>query len=239
MAEKIYSITGLTRRIRSKLELEFGDLWVQGEVSNHRLQNSGHQYFTLKDSGAQLSCVLFRGQARYSKVQLRDGMKVQVFGEISVYEPRGTYQLIARQVQAVGQGELQAKFQALKAKLEAEGLFDPGRKRPLPRFPMTIGVVTSPTGAAVRDLLHVLERRSPWVRVLVFPARVQGDGAHREIVRAIELANRAPRLGMPELDTLIVTRGGGSLEDLWEFNEEAVARAIAASDIPVISAVGH
>ncbi len=239
MPESILTVTSLTRRIRNALELEFTEIWVQGEVSNHRLQSSGHQYFTLKDSGAQLSCVLFKGQARHSHTRITDGMKIQVFGDISVYEPRGSYQLIARQIQAVGHGELQAKFDALKAKLGAEGLFDPARKRPIPSFPKVVGVVTSPTGAAVRDLLHVLSRRAPWVHVLIFPARVQGSTAYRDIVHAIELANRAPSLGLPKIDTLIVTRGGGSLEDLWSFNEEAVARAISASKIPVISAVGH
>ncbi len=237
--DNILSVSQLTRQIRSLLEGSIGQVWVEGEISNHRLQTSGHQYFTLKDAGAQLSCVMFRGSAIRSSVRLTDGAQVQVFGELSVYEPRGQYQMVVKMVQAKGQGMLQAKFEALKRQLNAEGLFDDGLKQPIPKFPSTIALVTSPTGAAIRDMLNILSRRAPWVRLMIFPVRVQGQGAEVEIARAIEALNRAPSLGLPVPDTIIVGRGGGSLEDLWNFNEEIVARAIYASRIPVVSAVGH
>ena len=237
--ENILTVTQLTRQIRSLLEDSIGQVWVEGEISNHRLQTSGHQYFTLKDAGAQLSCVLFRGAAMRSSARLADGVQVQVFGELSVYEPRGQYQMVVKMVQPKGQGMLQAKFEALKRQLQSEGLFDQELKQPIPRFPGVIALVTSPTGAAIRDMLNILTRRAPWVRLLVFPVRVQGQGAEVEIAKAIEALNRAPSLGLPVPDTIIVGRGGGSLEDLWNFNEEIVARAIFASRIPIVSAVGH
>jgi exodeoxyribonuclease VII large subunit len=237
--DNVLSVSQLTRKIRALLEGEFGEVWVEGEISNHRLQSSGHQYFTLKDETAQLSCVLFRGASARMSTPLRDGMAVQVFGELSVYEQRGAYQIIVRAVQPKGLGSLQARFEALKQKLHAEGLFENEYKKPIPRFPRCVALVTSPTGAAIRDMINILTRRAPWLRVLVFPVRVQGQGAEKEIARAIQLLNQAEDIGLPTPDTIVVGRGGGSLEDLWNFNEEIVARSIFASDIPVISAVGH
>ena len=237
--DAVLTVTQLTREIREVLESRIGSVWVEGEISNHRLQSSGHQYFTLKDAGAQLSCVLFRGAASRVTARLADGVQVQLLGELSVYEPRGQYQMIVRQVQARGQGSLQARFEALKRQLHAEGLFDPARKKPIPRFPNVVALVTSPTGAAIRDMLNILTRRAPWVRVLVYPVRVQGSGAEHEIAQALRVLDRAEEYGLPRLDTVVVGRGGGSLEDLWCFNEEVVARAIAAMRLPVISAVGH
>lgn len=236
---QVRTVSELTRAIRNTLESGFGTVWVEGEISNHRLQSSGHHYFTLKDSGAQISCVFFRGMAARSRVRLEDGLQLQVQGELSVYEPRGQYQLVVKSVQAKGQGSLQAQFEALKRKLFEEGLFDEERKRPIPAFPSVVALVTSPTGAAIRDMLNVLTRRAPWVRVLVYPVKVQGAGAAEEIAAALEKLNSAENLGLPVPDTIVVGRGGGSLEDLWAFNEEIVARAIAASKIPVVSAVGH
>ncbi|WP_038169892.1 exodeoxyribonuclease VII large subunit [Verrucomicrobium sp. BvORR106] len=234
----VLSVSQLTRQIRSLLEGQIGDVSVEGEISNHRLQSSGHQYFTLKDEGAQISCVLFRGASARMQTPLRDGMQVQLFGELTVYEQRGNYQIIVRSVQPKGQGSLQARFEALKQKLAAEGLFENHWKKPIPKFPRVVALVTSPTGAAIRDMLNILTRRAPWLRVLVFPVRVQGQGAEQEIARAIDLLNQEVA-GLPRPDTIVVGRGGGSLEDLWNFNEEVVARSIFASTIPVISAVGH
>ena len=237
--DAVLSVSELTREIRELLEGHLGTVWVEGEVSNLRRQASGHQYFTLKDEGAQLSCVLFRGQAARSTVRLADGAAVRLQGDISVYEPRGQYQMVVRQVQAQGVGTLQARFEALKARLHAEGLFDAQRKRPIPKVPKVVALVTSPTGAAIRDMLNILARRAPWVRVLVCPVRVQGQGAEREIAEAIRWLNAVSGRRLPVVDTMVVGRGGGSLEDLWNFNEEVVARAIHGSRIPVISAVGH
>lgn len=237
----VLTVSELTGMVRSLLEIEIGDVWVEGEVSNFRRQSSGHLYFTLKDEHSQLACVMFRGAAAAGGSLLADGNRVQLHGAVTVYEARGQYQLIVKVVQPLGRGALQAKFEALKAKLAAEGLFDAARKRPIPRFPRTIGIVTSPTGAALQDMLQILARRAPWVRVLVNPVRVQGTGAAAEIAAAIGEFTTWARGSNPTLqvDVLVVARGGGSLEDLWEFNEEAVARAIAASDLPVVSAVGH
>ncbi len=239
MPEVVLTVSALTRSIRSLLEAEIGTVWVEGEISNHRLQSSGHQYFTLKDQGAQLSCVLFRSAGVKLPAPLRDGAQVQAFGEITVYEARGSYQMIVRIVQPKGLGSLQQRFEALKQKLADEGLFENEWKKPIPRFPRCVALVTSPTGAAIRDMVNVLTRRAPWLRVMIFPVRVQGQGAELEIARAIELLNRADEIGLPVPDTIVVGRGGGSLEDLWNFNEEIVARAIFASQIPIISAVGH
>jgi len=237
---RVWSVSELTRAVRSTLEDQYGVVWVEGEVSNFRRQPSGHQYFTLKDAGSQVACVWFaRGGLRLKQLVLSDGMQVQVRGALTVYEARGQYQLNVQLVQAGGAGLLQAKFEALKRKLEAEGLFDPERKRPLPKFPTTIGIVTSPTGAALRDVLNILARRAPWVRVIVHPVRVQGEGASREIAAAVTELNRLAESGFAPIDVMLVTRGGGSVEDLWEFNEEIVARAISDSSIPVVSAVGH
>jgi exodeoxyribonuclease VII large subunit len=239
----IYSVSSLTRRVREVIEGDVGEVWVEGEVSNLRRQASGHQYFTLKDDGSQLPCVLFAGAARLmrnpSAVGLVDGAQVQAFGEMTVYEARGQYQLVVRLVQPCGQGALRAKFEALKAKLAAEGLFDPARKRALPRFPRRIGVVTSPTGAAIRDFLKVVTRRMPGVEVIINPVRVQGRGAAGEIVAAVREFSDAPGNGLPEVDVMVLIRGGGSIEDLWEFNEEVVARALVACRIPTVCGVGH
>jgi exodeoxyribonuclease VII large subunit len=237
---KMFTVTALTRKVRSLLEGGLGDVWVEGEISNLRNQSSGHLYFTLKDAGSQIACVLFAGQtAQLRGKNFADGIHVQLQGQITVYEPRGNYQLIVRRVQERGIGALQAKFEQLKCRLEAEGLFRAERKRPLPRFPRRIGVVTSPTGAAIQDFLNVLHRRQSGIEVLIFPVRVQGKGAAAEIAQALRSLGDHASLGIAPLDVLVVTRGGGSLEDLWEFNEEAVARAVAESPVPVVSAVGH
>lgn len=231
------SVTELTRRLKSQLEGAFADRRVAGEVSNLKLQGSGHAYFVLKDAGAQLNCVLFRGQGGAGRAALRDGAQVVLSGDITVYEPRGNYQLRVASVEVQGVGALQAAFERLKERLASEGLFDPARKRPIPRFPARIGLVTSPTGAAIQDVLHVMSRRFH-PEVILDPVRVQGAGAAQEIAAAI---GRLCRFSAEEhpLDLILVTRGGGSLEDLWCFNEEVVARAIAASTLPVVSAVGH
>jgi exodeoxyribonuclease VII large subunit len=237
---RIHSVTELTRRIRELIECGIGEVWVEGEISNHRRQASGHQYFTLKDDFCQLPCVLFSSTAAaWPVLKLMDGQRVQALGMVSVYEPRGQYQMVVRLIRGRGQGLLQAKFEALKQKLAAEGLFEAGRKRQLPRFPRRVGLVTSPTGAAIRDFLKVLHRRHPGIEVLVNPVRVQGRGAGAEVARAIRDFGESTRIGLPSVDVIVVTRGGGSIEDLWEFNEEIVARAIAASPIPVLSAIGH
>jgi len=233
-----WSVTRLNREVRSCLEGTIGQIWVEGEISNLRRQPSGHQYFSLKDEACQVSCVLFRG-ASSSAPALRDGMQVELAGQISVYEPRGQYQIVVRRVQPRGAGELEAKLRALQEKLRAEGLFDTARKRPLPPHPSRVGVVTSPAGAAIRDFLQILRRRAPHLAVFIAPVRVQGRGASLEIASAVEAFSDHARSGFPQVDVVVVTRGGGSLEDLWEFNEEVVARAIVACRMPVISAVGH
>ncbi len=225
--------------MKNLLEIEIGEIWVEGEISNLRRQASGHCYFTLKDAGAQVSCVLFRGTAARAKAQPEDGMQARLFGEVSVYEARGQVQLIVKQVEDAGLGDLQAKFEALKRKLDREGLFDPALKKPLPKFPTTLGLVTSPTGAALQDMLNILTRRAPWVQPVLYPVTVQGKGAEVSIARAIEQLGEPEKYGLPRVDVMIIGRGGGSLEDLWNFNEELVARAIHACPIPVVSAVGH
>jgi exodeoxyribonuclease VII large subunit len=237
-ASKVLTVAELTRAIRGTLETKFGAVWVQGEISNYKLHPSGHQYFTLKDQRAAIACVIFRNTLPPTAPSIADGAQVQVYGNVSVFEARGQYQLSVQILQTRGAGLLQAKFEALKRKLEAEGLFDPTRKRPLPKFPKRIGIITSPSGAAIRDVLNVLRRRAPNVAVLVSPVRVQGVGAAAEIATAInELA--APNDAWKPVDVIVITRGGGSIEDLWEFNEEIVARAIFNSAIPIVSAVGH
>ncbi|MFC5049830.1 exodeoxyribonuclease VII large subunit [Rubritalea spongiae] len=236
---KTISVTRLVRKMRNLLEIELGEVWVEGEVSNMRRQASGHLYFTLKDDGAQMSCVMFRGNASRAKVQPDNGMQVKLFGEVSVYEARGSVQLIVRQVESAGEGELQAKFEALKKKLDAEGLFSNELKKPIPSFPRKVGLITSGTGAALQDMLNVLGRRAPWVQPVLYPVQVQGVGAEQGIAHAIDQWSQWQENNLPEVDVLIVGRGGGSLEDLWNFNEEVVARAIAACSIPVVSAVGH
>jgi len=231
---KIYSVSELSQQIRGLLEKEFPDVWVMGEISNFKAAGSGHFYFTLKDSTAQVKAVCFRSQARYLKFKPQDGLSVIVRGRLSVYEARGEYQLYVEYLEPAGLGALQLAFEQLKQKLAAEGLFDPSRKRPLPLLPRAVGVVTSPTGAVIRDMLRIMRRRFRNLRVVVYPAKVQGEGAAPEIAEGIRTLNR-----QAEVDVIIVARGGGSLEDLWAFNEESVARAIAASKVPVISAVGH
>lgn len=238
-APQALSVTQLLRRVKNLLESAVGEVWVEGEVSNLKKQGSGHWYFSLKDEGAQIQCAMFGAGKRPGAAALADGAQVRVMAEASVYEARGQLQLIVLKAERAGQGDLAARFEALKRKLQAEGLFEVARKRALPGFPQVIGIVTSDTGAAIRDILNVLQRRAPWVQPVLLPVRVQGRGAELEIARAIDKLGRAEAFGYPRCDLLIVGRGGGSLEDLWCFNEEIVARAIAACPLPVISAVGH
>lgn len=243
-SRKILSVWELTSSVKRLLEKQIGSVWVSGEITNLRAQSSGHVYFTLKDPAAQLACVLFRGTPGAQRQLLADGQKVLLQGDLTVYEARGQYQLIVRAIELQGIGALQAAFEKLKQKLSAEGLFAPERKRPLPRCPQRVGLVTSPTGAAIRDVLHVIQRRNPALEIILAPCRVQGDGAAAEIAAAIRLLNEFAAPGQasarrPKLDLILITRGGGSLEDLWAFNEEAVARAIFESALPVVSAVGH
>ena len=236
---KALSVTQLVRKMKRAVEAEVGKLWIEGEVSNLTKQGSGHWYFSLKDEGSQIQCAMFHARNREGSEALENGGKVRVFAEATVYEARGQLQVIVEKAERSGLGDLQARFEELKRKLHAEGIFDAERKRELPVFPRVIGIVTSPTGAAIHDILNILTRRAPWVQPVLFPVRVQGKGAEREIAQAIAKLNAPERYGYPRCDVLIVGRGGGSLEDLWCFNEEVVARAIAASEIPIISAVGH
>ena len=233
-SDRIESVTEFTRRVKTVLEAGIRPGWVRGEVSNLRAQSSGHVYFSVKDAGAQLSAVLFRGDAARQTVKLRDGLQVLVYGEISVYEVRGSYQLIVRAVIEDGVGRLQREFEELKKRLADEGLFAAAKKRPIPEMPATVGFITSPTGAALQDFLRILVRRGWRGRVVVLPAKVQGEGSAAEMVAMLGLAQE---LGI--FDLLVIGRGGGSLEDLWAFNEEPLVRAVAACTVPVISAVGH
>lgn len=233
-SDDILSVTKFTGWIKRVLKEHVSEVWIRGEISNLRRQSSGHVYFSVKDEGAQLSCVLFRGDAARQGLELKDGMQVLVFGGIDVYPPRGGYQLIVRHVLQDGQGRLQQAFEKLKQKLNEEGLFDTARKKPIPALPPVIGVITSPTGAALRDFVSVLRRRNWKGRLIVLPARVQGAEAAAEIVAQIRLVEQ-----LGGVDLLVLTRGGGSLEDLWPFNEEVLVRAVAACKVPVISAVGH
>ncbi len=233
------TVSELNRQARSLLESHFDFLWVEGEVSNFAAPSSGHWYFTLKDGQAQVRCAMFRNRNQRIRFSPENGDHVRLRCRVSLYEGRGEFQLIVEHMEQAGAGALQAAFEKLKARLLAEGLFNPERKRPLPESVSRLGVVTSPTGAAIHDILTVLERRCPAIEVFILPVAVQGESAAGEIVAAIENANRWQREGSIALDALIVGRGGGSLEDLWPFNEETVARAIAASDLPVVSAVGH
>ena len=231
---RIYSVSELTGSIRELLESSFGDLWIEGEISNCRAWNTGHVYFTLKDSGAQIKAVMFRSAVRYLKFKLEDGQHVIARGRLGVYDPKGEYQLVCEHVQPRGAGALQVAFEQLKKRLQGEGLFDTARKRPLPVLPAKIGIVTSLDGAALRDILKVLGRRHATAHVVIRPARVQGEGAAAEIAAGIrELAK------VRGVDVLIVGRGGGSMEDLWAFNEEPVARAIQFCPVPVVTAIGH
>ncbi|MGR3309567.1 MAG: exodeoxyribonuclease VII large subunit [Candidatus Brocadiales bacterium] len=231
---RIFTISEITWQIKESLEQEFLGTWVIGEISNVRKPNSGHIYLTLKDENAQLNAIIFRNVANRFKFELKDGISVIAFGSITVYEPRGQYQLQVEKLEPKGIGALQLAFQQLKEKLGKEGLFDPSHKKSLPALPGKIAVVTSPTGAAIKDILNVINRRFPRVGILIYPVKVQGEGAAREIAQAIYDLNT-----MNDIDVMIVGRGGGSLEDLWAFNEEIVARSIYVSRIPVISAVGH
>jgi len=231
---RVFSVMELNATIRALLDAEFSDIWVSGELSGVKLAPSGHYYFTLKEREAQVRCVAFRSAHRYWKFRPQDGLAVLARGRIDVYEARGEYQLLVELIEPQGLGALQLAFEQLKRKLAAEGLFAPERKRPLPRFPRRIGIVTSPRGAAIADMIHILSRRSPGLHIRLYPALVQGEGAVEEICRGIDFFSRKEWA-----DLVIVGRGGGSLEDLWSFNEEAVARAIAGCAVPVVSAVGH
>jgi exodeoxyribonuclease VII large subunit len=234
LRDHVYSVTELTQVVKAALETAVPQVWVAGEVSNARRYPSGHIYLTLKDAGASISGVIWRGDAGRLKFELKDGLQLVCRGRVDVYPPRGSYQLVIDQAEPKGKGALQLAFEQLKEKLRAEGLFAPERKKKLPLLPKTIGVVTSPRGAALIDILRTIERRFAKVRVLIYPARVQGDGAAAEIVAGLEYLG-----GRPDIDVIIVGRGGGSIEDLWAFNEESVARAIYNCPAPVISAVGH
>jgi len=232
--DRIYTVSEITRLVKLELENAFPAVWVEGEVSNFHRHSSGHLYFTLKDERSQLRGVMFRGEARKVAFELKDGLQVICRGRLNVYEPRGEYQIVVERVEPKGKGALQLAFEQLKEKLRVEGLFDPKHKKPLPLFPKKLGVVTSPRGAAIIDILRTLERRFARLHILIYPAKVQGDGAAEEIVEGIDYLGR-----QPDIDVIIVGRGGGSIEDLWAFNEEKVARAIFRCPIPIISAVGH
>jgi len=231
---RVYTVCEITREIKRNIEEGFEPLAVEGEISNFKRHTSGHLYFSLKDAEAQIACVMWRGRSQNLPFQPQDGAKVLAFGGLSVYERQGKYQLDVMWLRPTGAGEQQLAFEALKKKLASEGLFDAGRKKPVPAFPSAVGVVTSETGAAFRDIVSVLTRRAPWILLILRPARVQGEGAAEDISRAVDEFN-----AYGGVDVLIVGRGGGSLEDLSAFNEESVARAVARSSIPVISAVGH
>jgi len=232
--KKIYSISELNRKVRFLLESKFTSIWVEGEISNFKRHTSGHMYLTLKDENSQISAVFFSRYNQLLRFDVEDGLKVIAFGKISLYESRGQYQFYIERLEPKGLGALQLAFLQLKEKLEKEGLFRQETKKPIPKYPGVVGVVTSPTGAAIRDILNVVNRRFYGTQILIYPVRVQGDGAAQEIAQAIADMNK-----VDELDVLIVGRGGGSIEDLWAFNEEVVARAVYHSEIPIISAVGH
>ena len=231
---RVLSVSELTASVRVLLESKYAEVWIEGEISNARVWKTGHLYFTLKDEGAQLRAVMFRSALRYQRFRPEDGQHVIARGRLSVYEPKGEYQIVCEHLEPQGVGALQLAFEQLRRRLDQEGLFDTGRKRPLPPLPRKIGVVTSLDGAALRDIINVLSRRHPNVHVVISPTRVQGERAAEEIVRALRLV-----CAVPGVDVIIVGRGGGSIEDLWAFNEEPVARAIAGATAPVISAVGH
>lgn len=231
---KIYSVSELTDRIRYLLETEFQYVWIEGEISNFRPAPSGHWYFTLKDESSQIRCAMFRNQNRYVKFRPEDGLRIVAWGKVSVYSARGEYQLILETMEPQGLGSMMLAFEQLKSKLAAEGLFDQGRKKPLPRFPRTVGLVTSSKGAAVRDMIRIIHRRFPGMIILLSPTLVQGDKAPEEITAALERLIRADGV-----DVIIIGRGGGSIEDLWGFNDERVVRAVAGCPIPIVGAVGH
>jgi exodeoxyribonuclease VII large subunit len=236
---QILSVSQLNRLARSTLEDCFANIWVDAELCSFSQPSSGHWYFTLKDAGAQIRCAMFRNRNMRAAIKPQDGIQVLVRGKISLYEPRGDYQLIVDEMEPAGHGKLAIEFEKLKARLQAEGLFDSENKKTLPEHIHHVAVITSSTGAAIHDILSVLERRAPYIRVTLLPVTVQGKTAAPEIVKALQLANQLVKDGQYDFDVILAGRGGGSLEDLWSFNEETVARAIAASELPVISAVGH
>ena len=238
-ARKVYGVAELNRKAKGLLENQLGTVWVEGQITGLRRQSSGHIYFGIKDEKGQLGCALFRGTDAENRSLIEDGTQVLLQGDVTLFEARGQYQLIVRKVEPLGQGALQVKFEKLKRKLEAEGLFAPGRKRPLPGYPARIGLVTSPTGAAIRDVLHVVLRRNPSLQIVLEPCRVQGETAAAEIARAVRRLNQWSARHSESLDLILLTRGGGSLEDLWAFNEEVLTRAVHESALPVVSAVGH
>ena len=232
--DKIFTVTAITRAIKYALEETFPSIWVEGEISNNLYHSSGHRYFSMKDDNATLKVTIWRSAGQYLKFEPEDGMKVRAYGDVTVYEKGGNYQLNARKLLPIGVGALEAAFRHLYEKLNNEGLFDPSRKIPLPEYPLNVGLVTSPTGAAIRDIIQIARRRNDSVRLLLYPARVQGEGAAGSIIAGIEYFNRRD-----DVDVIIIGRGGGSLEDLWAFNDEALVRAIAESEKPIVSAVGH
>jgi exodeoxyribonuclease VII large subunit len=235
LAEKqILTVSQLTKDIKLILENSFGSVWIEGEVSNLRKPSSGHVYFTLKDETSQIKCVLFKQQSWAVKFQLTDGLKIVVFARLSVYERDGNYQLYINSVEPKGKGSLQLAFEQLKERLSKEGLFDAEHKKPIPFLPETIGIVTSPTGAVIKDMLHVLKKRFDGFSVIIYPAKVQGDGSEKDMIEALDYFN-----AQANVDVIIIARGGGSIEDLWAFNQEFLARAIYKSRIPIVSAVGH
>lgn len=233
------SVTELLARLKWAVEAEVGEQSVVGEIGSCKMAGSGHVYFTLKDATAQLQCVLYRYQAAAARVRLREGLQVELTGKATVWEGRGSLQFVVSRVKEAGTGSLQQQFEALKRKLEAEGLFSAARKRPLPRFPQSVGLITSATGAVIQDMRHRLEQRAPWIKAYLLPVQVQGKGAELGIARAINQWSAPAENKLPPVDYLILARGGGSMEDLWCFNEEIVARAIAACSVPVVSAIGH
>ncbi len=232
--EKVYSVTALTRLIKYTLEESFPSIWVEGQISNYLHHTSGHRYFSLKDENATIKCTIWRSAGQYLKFQPEDGMKIRAFGDVTVYEKGGNYQLNVRKLQTVGIGELEVAFRQLYEKLSQEGLFDESVKIPIPAYPMKVGLITSPTGAAIRDIINISTRRNDIVQLVLYPARVQGEGAEKSLIAGIEYFNRRE-----DIDVIIIGRGGGSLEDLWAFNEETLVRKIAASVKPIVSAVGH
>src|SRR5437870_7368880 len=233
-ARAVLSVSDLSAQLRAVMEERFPAVWVEGEISNYRVYGSGHAYFTLKDAESQIRAVLFRNRGRRIKFEPADGLHVMAFGSIEVYPQRGEYQMVIELLEPKGLGALQLAFEQLKTRLQAEGLFEQARKRELPRFPRKIGIVTSPSGAAIRDMLRVIGRRFGELHIVIAPCRVQGEGAAEEIAQGLRDLN-----ALGDVDVIIVGRGGGSLEDLWAFNEEVVARAIAGSKVPVVSAIGH
>ncbi len=238
-SDMVQSVTELLARLKRAVESEVGEQIVCGEIGSCKIAGSGHIYFTLKDATAQLQCVLYRYQAANCRINLREGLQVELCGKATVWEGRGSLQFIVNRIQEAGIGSLQQQFEALKNKLKDEGLFADARKRPLPRYPQSIGLITSETGAVIQDMRHRLEQRAPWIRAYLLPVQVQGKGAEQGIANAINRWSDAEANNLPTVDFIIIARGGGSMEDLWCFNEEIVARAIAACNVPVISAIGH